>query len=145
MLLIDQVLDFSKGRLQTLLWKSYGCSNCKGNSSSDSCINGQDCAIPLASCKKNGGKVDCSISFQLSFSGSDKYHKVFNSWYEIGNLRQYSLYGLYSNLKNSLTSEYNKYFWKERQKSSALTNSFDLFSMYFKVPLDECALGFYHF
>ena len=33
-----------------------------------------------------------------------------NSWYEVENLRQYSLYGLYSNLKNSLTNQYNDFF-----------------------------------
>lgn len=101
------VLDFSKGRLQNLLWKSDGCSSCKGNSAFV-CLKGQDCAIPLKNCKTLGGTVDCSISFQTSFSGSDKYNRVFNSWYEIGSLHQYSLYGLYSNLKSSLTSQFNK-------------------------------------
>lgn len=96
------VLDFNKGRLQSLLWKSDGCSSCDGNSAFV-CLKGQDCAIPLTSCKIQGGKVDCSLSFQTSFSGSDKHDRVFNSWYEIGHLHQYSLYGLYSNLKNSLT------------------------------------------
>ncbi|KAI5070061.1 hypothetical protein GOP47_0014404 [Adiantum capillus-veneris] len=100
------VLDFSKGRLQSLLWKSDDCSSCQGNSTFV-CLNKTDCAIPRQSCKTQGGKVDCSLSFQLSFSGSDKHDRVFNSWFEISNLHQYSLYGLYSNLKDSLTSQYN--------------------------------------
>lgn len=102
------VMDFSKGRLQTLLWKSDDCSACAGNSTFV-CLNKTDCAIPSKSCRTQGGKVDCSLSFQLSFSGSDKHDKVFNSWYEISNLHQYSLYSLYSNLKDSLTSQYNQY------------------------------------
>lgn len=101
------VLDYSKGRLQNILWKSDGCSSCTGNSAFI-CWNKTDCAIPLSSCKTQGGKVDCSLGFQTSFSGIDKHDKVFNSWYEISNLHQYSLYGLYSNLKDSLTSQYNK-------------------------------------
>lgn len=103
------VLDFSKGRLQSFLWKSDGCSSCSGDSAFV-CLNKTDCAIPLSSCKTRGGKVDCSLSFQTSFSGSDVHDRVFNSWYEINNLHQYSLYGVFSNLKDSLTSQYSKYF-----------------------------------
>lgn len=103
------VLDYSKGRLQSFLWKSDGCSSCSGNSSFV-CLNKTDCAIPLNSCKSHGGKVDCSLSFQTTFSGFDQNNRVFNSWYEMEKLHQYSLYGVFSNLKDSLTSQYNKYF-----------------------------------
>ncbi|KAK4255303.1 hypothetical protein QN277_008318 [Acacia crassicarpa] len=103
------VLEFKKGRLQNLYWKRDGCASCKGKSSF-ACLNKQDCAIRTTSCKNRGGSVDCSLGIQLAFSGTDKHLRVFNSWYEVENLRQYSLYGLYSNLKDSLTSQYNKFF-----------------------------------
>ncbi|CAM8924728.1 unnamed protein product [Rhodiola kirilowii] len=105
------VLEFQKGRLQNLFWKRDGCATCSGNSSF-TCLNQQDCAIKTSSCKKNGGggTVDCSLGIQLAFSGTDKHLSVFNSWYEVENLRQYSLYKLYSNLKDSLTSQYNSFF-----------------------------------
>lgn len=105
-----QVLDFTKGRLQNLYWKRDGCAKCSGNSSFV-CLNNQDCAIKTNSCKNKGGNVDCSLGIQLAFSGTDKHLSVLNSWYEVKNLGQYSLYGLYSNLKDSLTSQYNKFFW----------------------------------
>jgi hypothetical protein len=103
------VLEFQKGRLQNLYWKRDGCASCSGNSSFV-CLNNQDCAIKTNSCKNQGGSVDCSLGIQLAFSGTDKHEDVFNSWYEVSNLRQYSLYGLYSNLKGSLTSQYNSFF-----------------------------------
>ncbi|CAJ1979088.1 unnamed protein product [Sphenostylis stenocarpa] len=103
------VLEFQKGRLQNLYWKRDGCSSCKGNSNFV-CLNKQDCAIRTSSCKGRGGAVDCSLGIQLAFSGTDKHLSVLNSWYEVENLRQYSLYGLYSNLKDSLTSQFNKFF-----------------------------------
>ncbi|ESW04499.1 hypothetical protein PHAVU_011G099900 [Phaseolus vulgaris] len=102
------VLEFQKGRLQNLYWKRDGCSSCKGNSNFV-CLNKQDCAIRTSSCKGRGGAVDCSLGIQLAFSGTDKHLSVLNSWYEVENLRQYSLYGLYSNLRDSLTSQYNKF------------------------------------
>lgn len=104
-----QVLEFHKGTLQNLYWKRDGCASCKGKSSFV-CLNNQDCAIKTSSCKTQGGAVDCSIGIQLAFSGTDKHDAVLNSWYEVSNLRQYSLFGLYSNLKDSLTGEYNKFF-----------------------------------
>jgi hypothetical protein len=104
-----QVLEFTKGRLQNLYWKRDGCAKCSGNSSFV-CLNNQDCAIKTNSCKNKGGNVDCSLGIQLAFSGTDKHLSVLNSWYEVKNLGQYSLYGLYSNLKDSLTSQYNKFF-----------------------------------
>ncbi|XP_047308674.1 uncharacterized protein LOC124912155 [Impatiens glandulifera] len=102
-------LEFQKGRLQNLYWKRDGCSKCSGDTKFV-CLNNQDCAIRTSSCKNSGGDVDCSIGIQLAFSGTDKHLSVFNSWYEVKNLRQYSLYGLYSNLKDSLTSQYNNIF-----------------------------------
>ncbi|GAV63875.1 hypothetical protein CFOL_v3_07393 [Cephalotus follicularis] len=103
------VLDFEKGRLQNLYWKRDGCTQCSGNSSFV-CLNEQDCAIRTNSCKNHGGNVDCSLGIQLAFSGTDKHFSALNSWYEVENLRQYSLYSLYSNLKDSLTSQYNSFF-----------------------------------
>ncbi|KAH9674275.1 expp1 protein [Citrus sinensis] len=102
-------LEFKKGRLQNLYWKRDGCSKCSGNSNFV-CLNNQDCAIRSTSCKNHGGSVDCSLGIQLAFSGTDKHLSVLNSWYEVENLRQYSLYGLYSNLRDSLTGQYNKIF-----------------------------------
>jgi len=104
-----QVLEFQKGRLQNLYWKRDGCAKCSGNSKAV-CLNNQDCALQTSSCKSHGGTVDCSIGIQLAFSGTDKHLSVLNSWYEVKNLRQYSLYGLYSNLRDSLTSQYDKFF-----------------------------------
>ncbi|KAF5473957.1 hypothetical protein F2P56_005903 [Juglans regia] len=103
------VLEFQKGRLQNLYWKRDGCAKCSGNSNFV-CLNNQDCAIKTSSCKIHGGTVDCSLGIQLAFSGTDKHLSALNSWYEVENLRQYSLYGLYSNLKDSLTSQYDKIF-----------------------------------
>ncbi|GMH29995.1 hypothetical protein Nepgr_031838 [Nepenthes gracilis] len=103
------VLEFKKGRLNNLYWKRDGCASCKGQSNLV-CLNNQDCAFKTSSCKNQGGSVDCSLGIQLAFSGTDKHYSVLNSWYEVENLRQYSLYGLYSNLRNSLTSQYSKLF-----------------------------------
>ncbi|ESQ45961.1 hypothetical protein EUTSA_v10010660mg [Eutrema salsugineum] len=103
------VMEFQKGRLQNLYWKRDGCASCKGNSNFV-CLNKQDCAIRTPSCKGRGGTVDCSLGIQLAFSGTDKHLAVLNSWYEVENLKQYSLYGLYSNLKSSLTSQFNNFF-----------------------------------
>ncbi|XXG74065.1 hypothetical protein AAC387_Pa07g2881 [Persea americana] len=105
------VLEFQKGRLQNFYWKRDGCASCSGQSSFV-CLNNQDCAIKLSSCKGQGrgGSVDCSLGIQLAFSGTDKHEAVLNSWYEVSNLQQYSLYRLYGNLKSSLTSEYSKFF-----------------------------------
>ncbi|CAI9097571.1 OLC1v1034033C1 [Oldenlandia corymbosa var. corymbosa] len=103
------VLEFKKGTLQNLYWKRFGCALCSGNGAFV-CINNQYCAIRTSSCKNRGGNIDCSLGIQLSFSGTDKHDSVFNSWYEVKNLRQYSLFGLYSNLRDSLTSQFNKFF-----------------------------------
>ncbi|KAI4348865.1 hypothetical protein L6164_009534 [Bauhinia variegata] len=103
------VLEFKKGRLQNLYWKRDGCAKCSGNSQFV-CLNKQDCAIKTSDCNRHGGKVDCSLGIQLAFSGTDKHLSVLNSWYEVENLRQYSLFGLYSNLRDSLTSQYNNFF-----------------------------------
>ncbi|XP_077231203.1 uncharacterized protein LOC143864203 [Tasmannia lanceolata] len=103
------ILEFQKGTLQNLYWKRDGCASCSGNSSFV-CLNQQDCAIKTSNCKTQGGSVDCSLGIQLAFSGTDKHDAVLNSWYEVSNLRQYSLYNLYSNLKGSLTSQFNSFF-----------------------------------
>lgn len=97
------VLEFQKGTLQNLFWKKFGCASCSGNSSV--CLNNQDCAIPNSKCKSNGGSVDCNLNIQLTFSGTDKNDNVLNSWYEVANLRQYSLFELYSNLRGVLTGQ----------------------------------------
>ncbi|KAL0550875.1 hypothetical protein IC582_009940 [Cucumis melo] len=105
------VLEFQKGRLQNLYWKRDGCASCSGKSrSSYVCLNNQDCAIRTSSCRNRGGNVDCSLGIQLTFSGTDKHLAALNSWYEVKNLRQYSLYSVYSNLRDSLTSQYNRFF-----------------------------------
>ncbi|PIN12943.1 hypothetical protein CDL12_14444 [Handroanthus impetiginosus] len=103
------VLEFRKGRLQNLYWKRDGRASCSGKSNFFR-LNNQDCAIRTNNCKNRGGSVDCRLGIQLAFSGTDKHETVFNSWYEVKNLRQYSLFGLYSNLRDSLTSQYNRFF-----------------------------------
>ncbi|KAK4766426.1 hypothetical protein SAY87_008068 [Trapa incisa] len=103
------VLEYKKGRLQNLYWKRDGCSKCSGGTNYV-CLNNQDCAIKTSDCKNHNGKVDCSIAIQLAFSGTDKHLSALNSWYEVEKLRQYSLVGLYQNLKDSLTSQYNNIF-----------------------------------
>jgi len=104
-----KVMEFQKGRLQNLYWKRDGCASCKGNQNFV-CLKKQVCAIRTPSCKGRGGSVDCSLGIQLAFSGTDKHLAVLNSWYEVDNLKQYSLYGLYSNLKSSLTNQLNNFF-----------------------------------
>ncbi|XVF45209.1 hypothetical protein PTKIN_Ptkin02bG0186600 [Pterospermum kingtungense] len=92
------VLEFQQGTLQNLYWKSFGCDSCSGESAV--CLNKQDCAIPTSKC----GATGCSLGIQLAFSGTDKNLEALNSWYEVSNLRQYSLYGLYSDLRDTVTS-----------------------------------------
>ncbi|KAF5194791.1 Expp1 protein [Thalictrum thalictroides] len=103
------VLEFQKGRLQNLFWKRDGCASCAGKPNFV-CLNKQDCAIRTNNCKNRGGSVDCSLGIQVAFSGTDKHLRSLNSWYEVENLRQYSLYKLYSNLRSSLTDQYNNIF-----------------------------------
>ncbi|XP_047306745.1 uncharacterized protein LOC124910175 [Impatiens glandulifera] len=104
------VLEFNKGTLQNLHWKKFGCSSCSGKSVV--CLNDQDCAIPISKCGSidNGGNVDCKLSIQLAFSGTDKNDRVLNSWYEVANLRQYSLYALYNNLHDTLNNPFKGLF-----------------------------------
>ncbi|CAB62352.1 hypothetical protein [Arabidopsis thaliana] len=104
-----KVMEFQKGRLQNLYWKRDVCASCKGNQNFV-CLKKQVCAIRTPSCKGRGGSVGCSLGIQLAFSGTDKHLAVLNSWYEVDNLKQYSLYGLYSNLKSSLTNQLNNFF-----------------------------------
>ncbi|KAF3551458.1 hypothetical protein DY000_02003981 [Brassica cretica] len=103
------VLEFQKGRLENLFWKKDGCSKCSGNAKFV-CLNKEECAIKRQSCKNQGGQVDCSLGIQLAFSGTDKHYTALNSWYEVANLKQYSLYGLYSELKGSLSSQFKNFF-----------------------------------
>ncbi|KAG2305827.1 hypothetical protein Bca52824_025575 [Brassica carinata] len=74
------------------------------------CLNKEECAIKRQSCKNQGGQVDCSLGIQLAFSGTDKHYTALNSWYEVANLKQYSLYGLYPNLEDSLSSQFSNIF-----------------------------------
>ncbi|RRT39681.1 hypothetical protein B296_00045999 [Ensete ventricosum] len=103
------ITSFTLGTLQDVHWKTGSCSSCSGKSSLV-CLREQGCAIKAANCKGQGGSVDCSIGIQLAFSGTDKHDAVLNSWYEVSKLQQYSLYGLYSDLKNSLTTRYDNIF-----------------------------------
>ncbi|KAK6136818.1 hypothetical protein DH2020_029441 [Rehmannia glutinosa] len=102
------VLEFQKGTLQNLFWKKFGCGSC--TESPFVCLNNTDCAIPNSKCKNKGGSMACDLGIQLTFSGTDKNDNVLNSWYEVANLRQYSLYALYSNLRNSVTSPFQGLF-----------------------------------
>ena len=102
------VLEFQKGRLQNLFWKGGDCSSCSGRADF-ACVDGS-CAVRTASCRGKGGQADCSPGIQLAFSGTDKHEAVLNSWYEVSRLRQYSLFGLFSNLKDSLTSQFSSFF-----------------------------------
>lgn len=102
------VLEFQKGTLQNLFWKSFGCDGCPGDPFI--CLNNTNCAIQNSKCKGNGGSVDCSVGIQLAFSGTDKNDDVLNSWYEVSKLRQYSLFSLYSDLRDSLTSPFKNLF-----------------------------------
>lgn len=68
------------------------------------CLNGTDCAVPTSKCKGNGGgEANCNIGIQVAFSGTDMNLESLNSWYEVKNLRQYSLTDLYANAVNSLS------------------------------------------
>lgn len=102
------VLEFQKGTLQNLYWKKFGCNGCSGDSFV--CLNNTDCAIPNSKCRNNGGSIDCNMGIQLAFSGTDKNDNVFNSWYEVSNLRQYSLFALYSDIRDSLSSPFKNLF-----------------------------------
>ncbi|KVI10748.1 uncharacterized protein LOC112506290 [Cynara cardunculus var. scolymus] len=92
------VLEFEEGTLVNLHWKKFGCKSCAERSAV--CLNNQDCATPISKCKANGGSVDCKISVQLAFSGTDKALDVLNSWYEVEQFRQYSLIGLYQDIND---------------------------------------------
>jgi hypothetical protein len=102
------VLEFKKGQIQNLYWKTNGCSSCKGGNFV--CLEKITCALKSSSCKNKGGQVDCSVGIQVAFSGTDKHDAVLNSWYEVSKMNQYSLYGLYSDLKGSLADQFNSFF-----------------------------------
>ncbi|KAL9230624.1 hypothetical protein vseg_005952 [Gypsophila vaccaria] len=103
------VLEFDHGQLQNLFWKRDGCKSCQGKTNV-ACLNNEACGIKLSDCKAQGGSVDCSLGIQLAFSGTDKHYAVLNSWYEVENLRQYSLVGLYTDLRQSLTDQFYSLF-----------------------------------
>ncbi|KAG5377777.1 hypothetical protein IGI04_025619 [Brassica rapa subsp. trilocularis] len=65
-----KVMEFQKGVLQNLFWKSFGCDSCKGTSSSV-CLNRTDCAVSIAKCKARGGAANCNIRIQVAFSGTE--------------------------------------------------------------------------
>ncbi|KAH9297720.1 hypothetical protein KI387_029402, partial [Taxus chinensis] len=88
------VLEFDKGRLIDLFWKSYGCKECREGKSALSCYNEEACAMNIKDCKSQGGKIDCIVGIQLTFSGTDKHYSVLNSWYEVDKMDHYSLFGL---------------------------------------------------
>uniref|UniRef100_A0A0A0LIV3 Expp1 protein n=1 Tax=Cucumis sativus TaxID=3659 RepID=A0A0A0LIV3_CUCSA len=98
------VLEFQRGILQNLFWKKFGCDKCSGDFSL--CVDNQDCAIPNSKCKYNGGSVDCNLGIQLAFSGTDKNLEVLNSWYEVDNLRRFSLYQLFSDVRDTVTNPF---------------------------------------
>ena len=106
-----QVLEFDKGRLQNMLWKRDSCANCRTNATTSQviCLKDLGCAVRTSRCKPSG-PVDCSLSIQVAFSGTDKDYNALNSWYEVSKLRQYSLYSLYSDLKSSVSSQLGQFF-----------------------------------
>ncbi|KAG6554944.1 hypothetical protein Mapa_003528 [Marchantia paleacea] len=107
---LSLVLNFEKGRLMQILWKNDKCKSCSGSNTTFVCLKGGQCAVKSSRCKEAGGKVDCSLSIQTAFSGTDKYDDVLNTWYQVDKLQQYSLYALYSNLKSTLSSQFNLFF-----------------------------------
>lgn len=107
-MVLAQVLEFQKGTLQNLFWKNFGCSGCSGDSIV--CLNKTVCAVTNSKCKGNGGSIDCNVGIQLAFSGTDKHDNVLNSWYEVSNLRQYSLFALYSDIRDTISSPFKNLF-----------------------------------
>ncbi|KAL2925515.1 Vacuolar-sorting receptor 1 [Bienertia sinuspersici] len=95
------VLEFESGILQNLYWKKFGCESCKDD---QVCHEKQDCAVPSSKCKSKGGSIDCTISIQLTFSGTDRNDAVLNSWYELKNMRRFSLFNLFASLQNSFNN-----------------------------------------
>ncbi|WCJ33802.1 CSL zinc finger domain-containing protein [Euphorbia peplus] len=93
------VLEFQKGILNNLYWKNFGCDSCPQDFI---CLDGKECAVPSSKCRSVGGTADCDIGIQIAFSGTDKNFEALNTWYEVSNLRRYSLYGLYSNVRDTI-------------------------------------------
>ncbi|KAJ0077564.1 hypothetical protein Patl1_36226 [Pistacia atlantica] len=94
------VLEFHEGTLQNLHWKSFGCDSCGGDAGV--CLNNTVCAVPNTKCKKPEASADCKLSIQLTFSGTDESREVLNSWYEVENLRKFSLFDLYANVRDAM-------------------------------------------
>ncbi|KAG6605113.1 hypothetical protein SDJN03_02430, partial [Cucurbita argyrosperma subsp. sororia] len=98
------VFEFQKGTLQNLFWKKFGCDKCSGDFST--CLDKQDCAVSSSKCKYNGGSIDCNLGIQLAFSGTDKNLQVLNSWFEVNHLRRFSLYKLFSDVRDKITNPF---------------------------------------
>lgn len=106
-------MNFDKGRLTNILWKNDQCASCQGKNTTFVCLNGEQCAVKSSLCNTGDLKtrVDCSLTIQLTFSGTDKYQDSLNSWYQLQKLQQYSLFALYSNLKRQLQNQFHLHFW----------------------------------
>ncbi|XP_022986594.1 uncharacterized protein LOC111484289 [Cucurbita maxima] len=98
------VFEFQRGTLQNLFWKKYGCEKCTGDFSV--CLDNQDCVVSSSKCKYHGGSVDCNISIQLAFSGTDRNLEVLNSWFEVDNLMRFSLFKLFSDVRDTVTNPF---------------------------------------
>ncbi|KAL8143596.1 hypothetical protein V2J09_016628 [Rumex salicifolius] len=86
------VMEFWKG----VLYK-FDCKECEA----EECVDHQDCTVQASKCK---GDAECNVGINVMFSGTDKHHKVLTSWYAINSLREYSLFGMYSTLRNRITN-----------------------------------------
>ncbi|CAM6111392.1 unnamed protein product [Calypogeia fissa] len=109
---LSMVLNFDKGRLVNVLWKNDNCASCQGKNTTFVCLNGEQCAVKSSLCNTGDPKtkVDCSLTIQLTFSGTDKYQDPLNSWYQLQSMQQYSLLALYGNLKKQLENQFHLYF-----------------------------------
>ncbi|GAQ81596.1 hypothetical protein KFL_000850120 [Klebsormidium nitens] len=87
------VLDFNRGKLRNILWKNEDCKTCE----KQYCFNNRNCAVPQATCDQSRGTDPnrCRLALQVAFSGTDKNMVPMQSWYQIAQLKQYSITGLY--------------------------------------------------
>ncbi|CAL9237056.1 unnamed protein product [Arabidopsis halleri] len=90
--------------LQNLYWKRDGCASCKGNQNFV-CLNKQDCAIRTPSCKGLGRFGWIAVSgFGWHFLALISTWRFSTRGMKSRILSSIFLYGLYSNLKSSLTN-----------------------------------------
>ncbi|KAL3691782.1 hypothetical protein R1sor_005433 [Riccia sorocarpa] len=75
---MNLVLNFDKGRLANVLWKNDKCKSCQHGNSTFVCLLGGQCAVKATQCLPEG-KIDCSLSIQAAWSGTDKNDNVLNS------------------------------------------------------------------